>query len=301
MKNICINAITLITAINVVLLTACSDDNENPQLSVNTTELTFTANETQTRTVEITTTANFWVVEKSDDWVRYSKSGNKLFISVLNHTNTVEKRTATVIVTTADGQSVNITVTQEAKVPNTLSVNQTSLSYDANEIGDRTVIVTTDAESWEATTNAAWVTLVKQNNSLNVSVFEDNTKPISRIANIKITAGDAHEVALVVTQAAVVSLNVDADSLFFKADAMEEQIVNISTNAEKWDASTGLSWVKLIKQNNMLKVIVTEKNALQSPRNGDVKITADKAPDFILSVTQLADTQQDDSEPEPQI
>ena len=295
MKNICINVITIITAINAVLLTACSDD-ENPQLSVNTTELTFTANETQTQTVEITTTADFWVVEKSDDWVRYSKSGNKLFISVLNHTNTVDKRTATVIVTTGDGQSVDITVTQEAKAPNTLSVNQTSLSYDANEIGDRTVVVTTDAESWDADTNAAWVTLAKQNNTLNVSVSEDNTKPTPRIANIKITAGDAHEVALVVMQAAVVFLNIETDSLFFKADAMEEQIVNISTNAEKWDAITGLSWIKLIKQNNKLKVIVTEKNALQSPRNGDVKITADKAPDFILSVTQ-----QTDSEVEPQM
>ena len=290
MKNICINVITLITAINAFLLTACSDD-ENPQLSVNTTALTFTANETQTQTLEITTTANFWVVEKSDDWVRYSKSGNKLFISVLNHTNTVDKRTATVIVTSGDGQSVNITVTQEAKGPNALSVNQTSLSYDANEIGDRTVVVTTDAESWDATTNAAWVTLVKQNNTLNVSVYEDNTKPIPRIADIKITAGDAREVALVVTQAAVMFLNSETDSLFFKADAMKEQIVNISTNAEKWDASTGSSWIKLIKQNNKLKVIVTEKNALKSPRDGDVKITADKAPDFILSVTQQADSE----------
>lgn len=289
MKNICVSVIAFVATINLVLFTACGDNEDKPQtLSVTPTELTFTANETQTQTVEVTTNADFWFIEKSEDWVKYTKSGNKLFISVLNHTNTIDVRTATVTVTTSEAQPVEITVTQEPKEPNAFSVNPTSLSYDANEIGDRAVVITTDAESWDATTDAAWITLVKQDNILNVSVSEENTESIARIANIKITAGDAPEMTLVVTQAAVMYLYSEPSSLLYNAYETEEKFVDIFTNATNWNATADSSWIKLVKQNNMLKVIVNEKNTELFPRVANVKITADKAPDFILPVTQAA-------------
>lgn len=289
MKNICVNVIAFIATMNVVLFTACSDNGDDPQtLSITPTELTFTADETQTQTVEITTNAGFWFVEKSDDWVKYTKSGNKLFISVLDYTNTIDVRTATVTITAGEAQPVDITVTQETKEPNTFSINPVSLSYDANEIGDRTVVITTDAESWDATTGAAWIKLVKQDNVLNVSVSEENTESVSRIAHIKITAGDAPEMTLVVTQAAVMFLYSNPASLSYDAYETGEKVVDIFTNATNWNATADSSWIKLIKQNNMLKVTVNEKNTNISTRTANVKITSDKAPDFILPVTQAA-------------
>lgn len=290
MKNIRIHVITFITAAHVVLFTACNDDNENkPQtLSATPTELTFAADETQTQTVEITTNADFWLVEKSENWIKHSKSGNKLFISVQNYTNTLDVRTATVTIISSETQPVDIAITQEAKIPNTFSVNPTSLSYDANEIGNRTVVISTDADSWDATTDVAWITLVKQDNILHVFASEENTASTPRIANIKITAGDAPEITLTVTQAAVMFLYSEPDSLFFEPEETGEKMVHISTNATNWDAIADSSWVKLIKQNNTLKVIVNEKNTQLSSRIANVKITADKARDFILPVKQTA-------------
>lgn len=289
MKNICVNVMALIATINMALFTACSNNEDEPRtLSATPTELTFTANESQTQTVEITTNADFWLVEKSDDWVKHSKSGNKLFLSVLNYTNTIDVRTATVTISTGETQPVEITITQEAKEPNTFSINPTSLSYDANEIGDRTVTITTDAESWDATTGAAWVTLVRQDNMLNVLVTEENTASTPRTAEIKITAGNAPETILTVTQAAVMYIYSEPASLVFRADESGEKLVNISTNATNWDATADSSWVKLIKQNNMLKVTMNEKNTTFSPRSANIRITAYKARDFILPVTQAA-------------
>lgn len=289
MKNICINTMALIATINMALFTACSDNGNEPRtLSATPTELIFTANETQTQTVEITTNAGFWFVEKSDDWVKHSKSGNKLFLSVQNYTNTIDVRTATVTISTNETQPVEITIMQEAKEPNAFSINPIELFYDANEIGDRTVVITTDAENWDATTGAAWVTLVKQDNILKVSVTEENTASTPRIAEIKIAAGDATEITLVVTQAAVIYLYSEPTALLFRADESGEKLVDISTNATNWDATADSSWVKLIKQNNSLKVMMSEKNKAFSPRSANIRITADKARDFILPVTQAA-------------
>lgn len=287
MKNIRINIKIFIVTIHVVLFTACNDDNEKPQsLSVTPMELTFAADETQTQAVEITTNTDFWLVEKSENWIKHSKSGNKLFISVLNHTSTVDVRTATVTIMAGDAQPVDVTITQEAKEPNTFSITPASLSYDANEIGDRTVVITTDAESWDATTDATWLTLAKQDNILNVFASGENTESTPRVANIKITAGDAPEITLVVTQAAVMFLYSEPDSLLFKASETEGKFVNIFTNATNWDAAADSSWIKLIKQNNMLKVIMNETHTKLYPRSANVRITADKARDFILPVTQ---------------
>lgn len=288
MKNICVNVMAFIATMNVALFTACSDGDDPKTLSATPTELTFTANETQTQTVEITTNTHFWSVEKSDDWVKHSKSGNKLFISVQNYTNTIEARTATVTILAGEAQPVDITITQEAKIPNTFSIAPTSLSYDANEIGDRTVTITTDAESWDATTDADWITLSKQDQILNVFVSAENTATTSRTATITITAGDAPEITLEVTQAAVIFLYSEPDSLFFSSNKPSEQFVTISTNATNWDAIADSTWVKLIKQNNMLKVMISEKNTVLSPRCANIRITADKARDFILPVTQSA-------------
>ncbi|MDR2914080.1 MAG: hypothetical protein LBV74_04505 [Tannerella sp.] len=290
MKNVCAGLAVFIAVVNIILFTGCKDDDEKKVevLSVTPTTLTFTADETQTKTVEVTTNADFWFVEKSDDWVRHSKSGNKLFISVLNHMSTVDGRTATVTVMTGEAQPVDITVTQNAREANAFSINPTSLSYDANEIGDRTVTITTDAESWDATTDATWIKLLKQDNTLKVSIFEENTKSTPLTGDIKITAGNAPGITLTVTQAAVMFLSAEPATLLFKADETGEKPVGISTNAISWNATTDASWIKLIKQNDVLKVIVNEKNTLFSSRDAKVKITADKAPDFILPVTQAA-------------
>ncbi|MDR2915104.1 MAG: hypothetical protein LBV74_09780 [Tannerella sp.] len=290
MKNVCIDVMVFMAIMGTILFTSCKDENEKTEeiLSVKPVTLLFTADETQTQTVEVATNAGFWSVEKPDDWVKYTKSGNKLFISVLNHASTTSDRTATLTIMAGEAEPVNITVTQNAKDADALSINPVALSYDANEIGDRTVTVVTDAGSWDAATDAPWIKLLKQDNTLKVSIFEENTTFMPHTAGIKITAGNAPEITLTVTQAAVMFLSTEPAALSFKANETGEKLVGISTNATSWNATTDSSWIKLIKQNNTLKVIVNGENTLVTPRSANVRITAGKAPDFILPVTQNA-------------
>jgi predicted small secreted protein len=283
------NLRTIVVVICVLLFTSCKNDKDEPQtLSVTPASLTFSSDEVQTKSVEITTNAALWYVEKSDEWVKYSKAGNKLFISVQEYAHTSKPRTATMTVMTGETQPVDITITQNAKEAKVVSLEPTSLLYDANEIGDKTVTVTTDSENWDATIDASWIVLSKQDNLLKVTVSEINTKSTPLIANIKITAEGAPETILTVTQSAVISLSVTPASLSFKADETVEKQASVLTNANKWSAITDASWMQLIKHNDVLRVIIKEKNTSASPRTANIKVTADKAPDFILPVTQAA-------------
>jgi hypothetical protein len=90
-----------------------------------------------------------------------------------------------------------------------------------------------------------------------------------------------------VTQEASIYLTVDPESLSFEANETVEKTAAISTNASSWNATTNASWLTVTKSDNVLKVRVNSDNG-NSARQAEVKITADKAPDATLTVTQSA-------------
>ena len=91
--------------------------------------------------------------------------------------------------------------------PNSLSVTPTTISYSANEIETKTLTITTDAQSWDATTTAYWLNIEKKENYLEktLQLFPStNTMTSSeRSATIIVTAGSATPVTITVTQTGI--------------------------------------------------------------------------------------------------
>ncbi len=275
-----------------LLFTGCPGEDKEPDtLSVTPTRLNFTADETNEKSVEITTNTSSWNYKESDDWIEaYRKSDNKLYVKVLNYTNTNSARTSKITINAGDAAPVDITIEQSAKEINNFSVSPTSLSFQANETGDKTIAITTNAESWDAISDASWITLTKQTGTLKVTIGTKNTQTTERTANIKITAGNAPDITVKVTQGAATTLSANATSLSYEATETGEKSVAISTNASSWSATASASWITLSQNGNTLKVNVTSANTGTSARSANITINAGDATPVIISVTQAAAT-----------
>ncbi|MDR2774543.1 MAG: hypothetical protein LBC19_07360 [Tannerella sp.] len=285
MENFKFNFVTLATAIisTLFIFNCCCKDSEPDTLTISKTQFTFDADDTETQSATITTSASDWSFKSSDSWVTAFGSENTLNVSVQRHSDIQNPRTATITVEAGNAEPALITIRQNAK--NSLSISPESLTYESNEIGDKTVSITTNASSWDATTDASWVSLSKQGNTFKVTVSTMNTATSPRTAKITITAGNAEERTLTVTQAAAHTLFIDPSSLSFSANETGEKPVTIETTAPNWSATANYSWVKLNKQDNRLLVSV-EANSGSSSRSATVRISAGTAPDRTLTVTQ---------------
>jgi hypothetical protein len=290
MKNFRFNFLTFAAVIiGALFFITCCDEDEPDSLSVSKSEFTFEADDTESPSVEITTSAATWHARSTDEsWLGYSSSGNRLSISVEKYTSTEGPRNAEIIIEAGTAEPVSISVTQNAR--HSLSISEESLAFEPDgSTGE--VTVTTSAPSWEATkeTDADWFSFSKQGDKLTVAVVK-NTNTDDRTGTIKITAGNATEKTLTVTQGKSHTLSVDEASLSFEANGIGEKSVTITTTAPSWDATPSAQWVQVEKQGNTLKVKVTSENGETSPRNATIKITAGTAPERTINVTQKEHT-----------
>ena len=196
------NFLTLIVfAFSAFFFTACKE--EETKLTVTPSLLTFTADDTEEKTVTIETDAKIWNFnDPSAIWINaFRKSDNKiLYVSVLNNADTGNPRSASITITAGKSSLAEIRIVQEAKIINVLSASPTSLSFNANETGQKTVSILTDALAWEATKTDQWISLSQSGQTLTVSVIAANTQSEPRSAVITITAGNAPPVTVTVTQ-----------------------------------------------------------------------------------------------------
>ena len=95
---------------------------------------------------------------------------------------------------------------KEVKIIYSLSVNPTSISFAANETTTKTVAITTDAKSWDASSAATWLSVSKQGNTLQLTPTA-NTQTSERSATVTITAATAPVVTITIAQAGVVSVS----------------------------------------------------------------------------------------------
>jgi hypothetical protein len=293
MKNLKISfrAIAL-SSFCILCLTACQKEEKDPDiLLVLPTDLTFSATDTREQTISVSTNAPSWKFSGGDSWLdSYIKQDNKLYIKVENYTNTETSRKSTLTITAGDAQPVTISIEQTPMEINTLSVSPESLSFDGDETGEKTVTVTTNAPDWTPATEADWLTLSKEDKTLKIAVPTENTGTADRTANIRITAGNAPELILKVTQTVSFHLNVEPATISFEANETGEKTATISTNATSWNATTDATWLTLTPGDNSLHIKVNSKNTDTSPRLADIRITAGDAPEVILKVTQAEAT-----------
>ena len=276
----------------ILLLVACDE----PEISVSSSSLTFQADETGNQTVSISTNASKWeVMQGTPAWIQLSDNHNndQLLVSVQDYTNTSDSREGTITLSASIRKktaTADILVTQQKKPINTLSVTS-SLSFEANETGEKPVNVTTDAPTWEAAKNEndTWLTITQQGQTLIVNVTSQNTEAKARVAEITFTAGNAPSVKCVVTQGGKDLLSINATSLTFKSEDNNGQTVAVTTTASSWDATSSGSWLTLAKNNNNLTVTAS-RNATSSRRNANITFTAGSADNVVLPVTQECDS-----------
>ena len=91
------------------------------------------------------------------------------------------------ITAVAGGKQASTTVIGRAP-ETTLSVNPTSLSFDAEPTASKTITVTTNANTYNVSANCEWITPTKSGNTITVAAGDNSGA--ARTCTITITAGD---------------------------------------------------------------------------------------------------------------
>ena len=174
-----------------------------------------------------------------------------------------------------------------SKNKNELSVTPTSLTFDARETQKKSVVITTDASTWDYQVIDDWVTAEKQDNILYISLQNYTNTTQARTTVITISAGNAPAVPLLITQNAKDKdgLSVSPNALYFTATETATKTVAVATNAPSWDITAGASWITAIKSGSNINVSVL-KNDSRSERSANVTVKGGDAADIIFLVTQ---------------
>jgi len=272
-----------------LLLMGVACQQSEPKLSVSPKHLTFKADDKLEQVITVETNASDWYYKVSSGdggWITvYEKSGinNQLFVKVTDYTNNSASRTGKITFYAGKTATFEVTVDQLKRQQNTLSISPTSLYYEANEVGNKTVFVSTNATGWEASTTASWVQLTKQERQLVIGVTTLNTQAGARTADIVFKAGNAPEQICKVTQQPALSLSVSPTSLTFDPNA-STQTITVTTNAPSWNASTTASWLTLQTNNNILSVTSSQNTG--TSRSSTVTVTAGSASPVSINVVQ---------------
>ena len=276
----------------VLFSTACSK--ENDELTVTPTKLTFVAENPTENYVTIETNVSKW--EFSDpghSWLQVykqpDKEKDKLYFKIQDNESTTQTNFATITITAGKATPVDILIEQEKKPIKTLTVNPNSLIFGANELGEQTFAITTDAASWEYTEpEALWLQFTKQAQSLVVKTTGVNTQTSERKVEITFTAGNAAPFTGTVIQEAKNTLSVSPTSLTFSPSETAAKDITITTSSSAWDGTTIATWLTLTKNDNILSVTAS-RNTTTSTRNATITFMAGTADQKTVSVSQTAD------------
>ena len=263
--------------------------NKKPKntLSINASLLTYGANDTGKKSVNVTTNATSWAFsDPKESWIQLTKQGNQLDVNVIEKNTKTSERSANISITAGNADAVILKITQDRK--DALGVNPGSLTFESDDKSKKTIEVTSNLSDWNATSNDSWLTLEKKNNTLTVSVTK-NTTPQIRKGTIIFTAGTADVKEVSVTQNADV-LSITPNTLSFESDDANQKTVNVNTNVSEWSATvtSGTAWVSFEKNTNSITVSAA-RNTTKNQRTGTIRIRAGAAESQDVSITQSAD------------
>ena len=165
-----------------------------------------------------------------------------------------------------------------------LSVNQTTLSYAADDAAPRQLTVTAENTDWTYEVSEAWVKADRESNTLTVSVVE-NTSSASRKATVIIAATENGVASVIVNVMqsgadAIQSgdepkLEVSVNLLEFESvDAPAQNITVTVGGGVIWKARADNEWVLLSQSDNTLTVRV-EDNDISKLRTSNITVYND--------------------------
>lgn len=290
-----------------LLATSCQKNEEitvstlalNPD---NVRELRFSADGTQAWCGSDPVSPSFIVETNVDEWdvsvesegtwcnVVKSSDGRGFTVTAAENTSKEPALPAAVIVSAGDAEPIEISVTQDGVAVNTLAISpdKTELEFSVDG-GSETFEVITDAESWDAVTDASWITLTKdeKNGTFTILVGENNTPGTVDPETVTVTAGNADPIIVTVSREARNSISIDPDVESYVFDAEGGTVsFEVETDAASFSvACDGEGWLTVTENNGGF-----EMSALANESNYDrntvvVKISAGNALKEI-SVTQ---------------
>ena len=245
------------------------------------TTLTFPANQSVTKTIEVNTDVTEWEASTSASWLVMEKQVKTLQITSLENTGT-DERTASVTFSAGSAPAVTVTVYQAGI--NTLSAHPDAVSFVANETSTRTITVSSNVTTWEATTSATWFSLEKNEDLLRITPSV-HTEIYGRTSTITLSDGFAPPFTVTVTQDGANTLSVNTHTFSFESDNFASQTAEVATDASWWQATTTATWLNLDKEDNML-IFTPETNITSIHRTATVFVTAGTAPPVAISITQ---------------
>lgn len=154
----------------------------------------------------------------------------------------------------------------------TLVLSESSVSFDKG-VGERTISVTTNQNSWIASSpqEGDWLSLVQDGNVLKVKVAE-NKMGTERTGHVIVNANGATGKIEVRQSAADVTLDVVPTAIYLPQSG-GEKVVDVTTNTSAYDVvlSEDVTWLKIIKGDEEIK-LVAERN--DSYLNREIKLYA---------------------------
>ena len=193
------NLIKYIIAASALILTTCKDDKD--RLSVLPVELVFNADDNSVKTVTVDTNAKSWNAAETDSWITVTLGEDKFTVAVDPWLDTNYGREGAIVVRAGSAKEITIIVKQNVSAQHTLSLSHESIIFGEDDIETKGVVITTNfSGSWNHSSPPDWLILEKKGNTLEITPNSVHTAEQPRTATITITAGNASEKTVLVTQ-----------------------------------------------------------------------------------------------------
>lgn len=210
----------------LAIFASCSKDDEDINLSVSQSELTFSPEESE-QVVNITSDAN-WNCEYSSEWLLVRQQQNR--IRVVVDANTSAAQRFDVIKITANGSvQSEIRVTQNGTE---ISINNTSVTAESK--GENISIPIQSNVQWSFDNENEWCDAQKGDGKLELAVTR-NYSMVERVGTIKISSGEVSQ-SITITQSGCQWFEsfemVDVEAGLFYMGAQKT-----TSNGQNYDAS----------------------------------------------------------------
>lgn len=238
-------------------LVGCSDDYEGVttpvpsltprQLAVSESTLSFTANATETKSLDITSVSTPWQIENGINWVTLSETSGDasatVMVNATRNSDSEQMRTGIFYVASKLPDwiyELPVTVNQEANVP-VITLSETSFRISENA-QSWSVDVTANC-TWEATSDSWWLEVSSDKQKITLSV-PTNPELDAReaVVYVRNTGTTTVTQMIKVTQDGA-CIKSYTEMLVFNNGA-NQVVISIESQAP-WKASTTSSWVEV--------------------------------------------------------
>lgn len=227
----------------------------------------------------------------SDSWLTISTSSGKIVASCQKNYSSY-KKTATIDVYHNGNYEQSVSVTQSANTSSSqssipsLSLNLSSLTFEATGYTDKYVNVTSNVTSWTYECRENWIYPSRDGNQVKIWCANNNSSS-SRTGYVYVKIGNTSKPILITQKAAVAQkLTLSRAKLYFEASQSGYQTITVS-GAGTYRASTNESWIH-IKQNSGDFQVSLSQNTGYSARTGTISIYHNNQYEQSVSVTQAA-------------